>query len=39
MRFTEQYSDPQNKGLENSRHALEPVMRKNPWISYADLYT
>ncbi|KAI8874733.1 class II peroxidase [Backusella circina FSU 941] len=39
MRFQEQYSDPQNKGLENSRHALEAVKQKNPWISYADLYT
>ncbi|CAO3625105.1 unnamed protein product [Mucor hiemalis] len=39
MRFTEQYSDPANKGLENARNALEPVHEKHPWITYADLYT
>ncbi|KAI9140769.1 mitochondrial putative cytochrome c peroxidase [Paraphysoderma sedebokerense] len=39
MRFAPESSDPANAGLEHARAFLEPIKKKHPWISYADLWT
>ncbi|KAI8803013.1 heme peroxidase [Cladochytrium replicatum] len=39
MRFHPESSDPANAGLDKARTFLESVKKKNPWISYADLWT
>ncbi len=39
MRFKEELSHEANKGLEKVLPVLEPIKRKYPAISYADLYT
>ncbi|KAG9306030.1 hypothetical protein G9A89_002027 [Geosiphon pyriformis] len=39
MRFATEANDPANAGLERAREFLEPVKKKFPWISYADLWT
>lgn len=39
MRFDPEASHGANAGLGLARSLLEPVKKKFPWISYADLYT
>jgi len=39
MRFKPESTDAANAGLEHARAFLEPIKQKNPWISYADLWT
>ncbi|WFD27455.1 cytochrome-c peroxidase [Malassezia nana] len=39
MRYEEEGGDPANNGLQNARTFLEPIKRKHPWITYADLWT
>ncbi|TPX56834.1 hypothetical protein PhCBS80983_g04250 [Powellomyces hirtus] len=39
MRFDPESNDGANAGLEHARAFLEPIKQKNPWISYADLWT
>jgi len=39
MRFRAESTHGANKGLYIARVALEPLKKKYPWISYADLYT
>ncbi|KAG5359366.1 putative heme-binding peroxidase [Yarrowia sp. E02] len=38
MRYHLEASDEGNVGLEVARLSLEPVKRKHPWITYADLW-
>jgi len=38
MRFETEQLDPENAGLRKARKILEPIKKKHPWISYADLY-
>lgn len=39
MRFDPEASHGANAGLAVARSLLEPIKKKFPWISYADLYT
>ena len=39
MRFAYEAKDGANAGLEAARARLEPLRKKFPWISYADLWT
>ncbi|RKO86804.1 heme peroxidase [Blyttiomyces helicus] len=39
MRFKPEASDGANAGLEHARAFLEPIKKKHPTISYADLWT
>ncbi|KAJ3412043.1 hypothetical protein HDV05_001373 [Chytridiales sp. JEL 0842] len=39
MRFKPESTDGANAGLEHARAFLEPIKKKHPWISYADLWT
>lgn len=39
MRFDPEVSHGANAGLAVARSLLEPIKKKFPWISYADLYT
>lgn len=39
MRYEEEGGDPANAGLQHARAFLEPVKRRFPWITYADLWT
>ncbi|KAF9886899.1 hypothetical protein FE257_011022 [Aspergillus nanangensis] len=39
MRYEAEGGDPANAGLQHGRAFLEPVKEKNPWITYADLWT
>lgn len=39
MRFKLEADDDANSGLETARMFLEPVKRKFPWVTYADLWT
>lgn len=39
MRYTAEGEDPANNGLEHGRLFLEPLKKKHPWITYADLWT
>jgi len=39
MRFPPESSDGANAGLDNARNFLEPIKKKFPGISYADLWT
>jgi len=39
MRFSPESSDGANAGLKDARAFLEPIKKKHPWISYADLWT
>ncbi|AOW04632.1 putative heme-binding peroxidase [Yarrowia lipolytica] len=38
MRYHLEASDEGNVGLEVARLSLEPIKRKHPWITYADLW-
>ncbi|KAH8676210.1 cytochrome c peroxidase [Xylariales sp. PMI_506] len=38
MRYEKEGGDPANAGLAHARAFLEPVKRKFPWITYADLW-
>jgi len=38
MRFVPESAHPANAGLHVARDLLEQVKRKNPWISYSDLW-
>lgn len=39
MRFEPEKSDGANSGLSKAQDFLEPIKRKHPWITYADLWT
>jgi len=39
MRFGPESTDGANAGLKDARSFLEPIKKKHPWISYADLWT
>ncbi|KUL89457.1 hypothetical protein ZTR_04368 [Talaromyces verruculosus] len=39
MRYEAEGGDPANAGLQIARAFLEPVKERNPWITYADLWT
>jgi len=39
MRYEVEGGDPANAGLQHARAFLEPVKRKYPWVTYADLWT
>ncbi|PGG98494.1 hypothetical protein AJ80_09525 [Polytolypa hystricis UAMH7299] len=39
MRYEAEGGDPANAGLQHARTFLEPVKRRHPWITYADLWT
>lgn len=39
MRFEPERSDDANSGLVLAQEKLEPIKKKHPWISYADLWT
>lgn len=39
MRYEAEGGDPANAGLQHARLFLEPVKRRFPWITYADLWT
>ncbi|KAK7744769.1 hypothetical protein SLS62_010072 [Diatrype stigma] len=39
MRYQKEGGDPANRGLQHARAFLEPVKRRFPWITYADLWT
>lgn len=39
MRYEKEGGDPANAGLQHARAFLEPVKRRFPWITYADLWT
>jgi len=39
MRYEKEGGDPANAGLQHARTFLEPIKRKFPWITYADLWT
>jgi len=39
MRFGPESTDGANAGLKYARSFLEPIKKKHPWISYADLWT
>lgn len=39
MRYEKEGGDPANAGLQHARAFLEPVKKKFPWITYADLWT
>ncbi|KAJ3190963.1 cytochrome c peroxidase [Irineochytrium annulatum] len=39
MRFKPESSDGANNGLDQARAFLEPIKKKHPWITYADLWT
>ena len=39
MRYEREGGDPANAGLQHARAFLEPVKKKFPWITYADLWT
>lgn len=38
MRYEREGGDPANAGLQHARVFLEPVKKKHPWITYADLW-
>jgi len=39
MRFSPECGYQANKGLDAARDVLEPIKRRFPWITYADLWT
>ncbi|KAL7622345.1 hypothetical protein AAE478_007849 [Parahypoxylon ruwenzoriense] len=39
MRYEAEGGDPANAGLQHARAFLEPVKRRFPWLTYADLWT
>lgn len=39
MRYEKEGGDPANAGLQHARAFLEPVKKRFPWITYADLWT
>lgn len=39
MRYEKEGGDPANAGLQHARAFLEPLKRRFPWITYADLWT
>ncbi|RMD43185.1 hypothetical protein DV735_g1943, partial [Chaetothyriales sp. CBS 134920] len=39
MRYEKEGGDPANAGLQHARAFLEPIKKKFPWITYADLWT
>lgn len=39
MRYEKEGGDPSNAGLQHARAFLEPIKKKFPWITYADLWT
>ena len=39
MRYETEGGDPANAGLQHARAFLEPLKRRFPWITYADLWT
>ncbi|KAL7751577.1 heme peroxidase [Sorochytrium milnesiophthora] len=39
MRYSPESSDGANAGLEHARAFLEPIKKKESWITYADLWT
>ncbi|ORY60689.1 peroxiredoxin [Pseudomassariella vexata] len=39
MRYEQEGGDPANAGLQHARAFLEPIKKRFPWITYADLWT
>lgn len=39
MRYEREGGDPANAGLQHARAFLEPLKRRFPWVTYADLWT
>ena len=39
MRYEKEGGDPANAGLQHARAFLEPIKKRFPWITYADLWT